>query len=37
MKRRDHLGDVDVDGRIILNYVLKKLAVDWIHVDEDKG
>ena len=39
MKRRDQLQDlnVGVDGRIILNYILKEQyeAVDWIHLAQD--
>ena len=32
LKGRDHLEDLDVDGRIILKCILKKLfgCVDWI-------
>jgi hypothetical protein len=24
---RDHFADIDVDGRILLNYILKKLVL----------
>jgi hypothetical protein len=37
VKIRDHLGDLGVDGTIILKQVLKKqcVSVDWIYVDQD--
>jgi hypothetical protein len=37
-ERRDHLGDKDKEGMIILNSILKKLGecVDWIHLSEVK-
>jgi hypothetical protein len=39
MKERDYLQYQDVDGRIILNLVLKKHGgrfVDWIRVAQDR-
>jgi hypothetical protein len=30
LKRRGHLGDIGVDWRIILKYILKKYAADWM-------
>jgi hypothetical protein len=36
---RDHLGDLDTDGRIILNWILKETGcdcVDWIQVAHDR-
>jgi hypothetical protein len=38
VKERDHLGDTDIDERIILKYILKKRYedVDWIHQAQDK-
>jgi hypothetical protein len=34
----DHLGDPDVDGRIILKWVLKKWdgKMDWIELAQDR-
>jgi hypothetical protein len=39
LKRRDHLEDIGVDGRIILEWVLEKYGVkivDWMHLAQDK-
>jgi hypothetical protein len=30
LKGRDHLGDQDIDGRIILKLILDNWIVDWI-------
>ena len=38
LRERDHLGDPDVDGRIILRRIFKKRdvgGVDWIDVAQD--
>jgi hypothetical protein len=38
MKERDHLGDPEVDGRIILKWIFRKLDVggmDWIKLTQD--
>ena len=36
---RDHLEDLDVDGRIILKYILKEFygCVDWIDLVQNRG
>jgi hypothetical protein len=39
MRERDHLGDPDVDGRIILRCIFRKLwggGMDWIEVAQDR-
>jgi hypothetical protein len=39
LKGKDHLGDPDVDRRIILKWILKKTEcndVDWIYVTEGR-
>jgi hypothetical protein len=39
LKERDHLEDLDVDGRIILKCILKELfeCVDWIDLTQNRG
>jgi len=34
LKRRDHLEDLDMDGRVILEWILEKQweGVNWIHL-----
>jgi hypothetical protein len=32
LKRRDCLGNLSVDGRIISKQIIKKLDVDWIQL-----
>jgi hypothetical protein len=37
LKGRDHLGDLRVDGRIILKGILKKYSVRvWVHLLQDR-
>jgi hypothetical protein len=37
LRERDHLEDVGLDGRIILEWIIKKwLGMDWIYVAEDR-
>ena len=39
MSGRDHLGDLGVDGRIILRWVFRKWDVggmDWIQLAQDR-
>jgi hypothetical protein len=38
LRERDHLEDPDVDGRIILRWVLRKWVggMDWIDLAEDR-
>jgi hypothetical protein len=36
LKERHHLEDIDVDGRIILKWILKKYGVDWIQLAQDR-
>jgi len=39
LKRRDHLEELGVDGRIILEWILKKQGIKmlgWIHLAPDK-
>jgi hypothetical protein len=33
LKGRNHLEDLGLDGRIILKMILRKLGVNWIHLD----
>jgi hypothetical protein len=35
---RDHLGDQDVDGRVVVKYIFKKWAggMDWIDLAQDR-
>jgi hypothetical protein len=37
LEERDPLKDSDVDGKIILQLLLKKLDVDWIRMVHDKA
>jgi hypothetical protein len=40
LRERDHLKDVDVDGRIILQRIFKKGdegGMDWIDLAQDRG
>ena len=40
LKERDHLGDPDVDGRIILRWIFRKWDLggkDWIELAQDRG
>jgi hypothetical protein len=34
---RNHLGNLGVDGRIILNCILSKYGMDWIHLDQRRA
>jgi hypothetical protein len=36
MKGRDQSEDLSVDGRIILEWISSKYAVDWIHLAQNK-
>jgi hypothetical protein len=38
LREGDHLEDRDVDGRILLKWILKKwdVGTGWIHLAEDK-
>jgi len=39
LRERDHLGDLGVDGRIILGQIFRKLDVggmDWIELAQDR-
>jgi len=39
LRERDHLEDLDVDGRLIFKWIFGKWdegGMDWIPVDEDK-
>ena len=39
LRERDHWGDPDVDGRIILRWIFKKwegVVGDWIELAEDR-
>jgi hypothetical protein len=35
-KGRDHSENIVVDGRIILEWILRKQVFDWIHLVQDK-
>jgi hypothetical protein len=32
LKGKEYLGDLDVDARIILKYIIMKKCVDWIQL-----
>ena len=39
LRERDHLGDLCVDGRIILKWIIRKWDVwgmDWMEVAQDR-
>jgi len=39
LRERDHLGDLDVDGRIILRWIFRQWEVrgmDWIKLAQDR-
>jgi hypothetical protein len=39
LKGRDHAEDLDINGKIILEWILEKLGrenVDWIHLSQDR-
>ena len=38
LKGRDHLGDPDVDGKIILRWIFRKWVggMDWIELAQDR-
>jgi hypothetical protein len=38
LRERDHLENPDLDGRIILNYMFRKLdvCIDWIDLAHDR-
>jgi hypothetical protein len=43
LKERDHLGDADVDGRIMIRWIVRKSGVgvwtgsDWLRIGTDCG
>jgi hypothetical protein len=37
LRERNHLGDPDVDGRIILRWILKNDGgINWFHLAQDR-
>ena len=36
LRERDHLQDLDIDGRIIFKWEVGWGGVDWIAMDQDK-
>jgi hypothetical protein len=34
---RDHLEDLGIDGKIILELILGKQGVDWLRLTQDRG
>jgi hypothetical protein len=36
VKKRDHLGDPGLYGRIILRWIFRKLDMDWIDLAQDR-
>jgi hypothetical protein len=36
LKERDHSEDLGINGRIILEWILRKQVVDWIHLAQDR-
>jgi hypothetical protein len=37
LKENDHLGDLGIDVRTVLKWILKKRSVYWIHVVQDNA
>ena len=40
LRERDHLEDPDVDGRIILRWIFRKVGcggMDWIYLGQERG
>jgi hypothetical protein len=37
MRKVDHLEDTDVDGRIIVRWILVGWGMDWIDLAQDRG
>jgi hypothetical protein len=37
-KPKDHLEDIGIDGKIILEWILEKVwkGVDWMHLNQDR-
>jgi hypothetical protein len=35
-EERDHWGDRDVDGRIILRWIFRKCCGDWMELAQDR-
>jgi hypothetical protein len=36
LKERDHSEDLGIDGKIILEWILGKWTVDWMHLAQDR-
>jgi hypothetical protein len=36
LRERGHLGGTGVDGRIVLRWILRKWAMDWIELAQDR-
>jgi hypothetical protein len=38
LRKRDHMGDTDIDGRTILRWMLRKWdgVMDWIDLAQDR-
>jgi hypothetical protein len=37
LRERDHLGDPDVDGMIILRQIFRKWGMDYVELAQDRG
>lgn len=36
LKEKEHMGNLDVDGSIILKGIINKQGMQWIHLDHDR-
>jgi hypothetical protein len=36
LKGKDHLGDLNVESKTIIRWMLERQNVDWIHLPDDR-